>query len=133
VVDQFWGGGVEEAHWGGLYAMEGIGGGENTPASQSRGHRLGRSGWGGNTWWRGIRGVVDSTEERLERAVSGGTHRAGRSGSEGPEGLSGLELEEVAVWQRVVGGGGARWTGVRRSASAWHEEKQRRGMSEGKG
>jgi hypothetical protein len=33
------------------------------------------------------------TEERLERALRGSTHRAGRSGGEGPEGLWGLELE----------------------------------------
>jgi hypothetical protein len=132
-VDQFWGGGEEEAHRGGLSAVEGIGGGENMPASQSRGHRLGWRGWGGNTRWRGARGVVDSAEERPERAVCGGAHRAGRSSGERPEGLSGLELEEVAVGQRVVGGGGARWTGVRRSVSARREEKQRRGVSEGKG
>jgi hypothetical protein len=41
----------------------------------------------------GHRSVVDSAEERLEWAIHGGMHRAGRSYSEGPEGLSGLELE----------------------------------------
>jgi hypothetical protein len=41
VVDQFWGGGEEEAHQGGLSAVEGISGGEKTLASRSRGHRLG--------------------------------------------------------------------------------------------
>jgi hypothetical protein len=45
----------------------------------------------------------------------------------------GVELEEAAVEQRVAGGGGAQWTGVQRSASARREEKQRRGMSEGRG
>jgi hypothetical protein len=66
VVDQFWGGGEEEVHRGGLSAVEGIGGGEKTSTIQSRGHRLGQSGWGGNTRRRGARGVVDSAEERLE-------------------------------------------------------------------
>jgi hypothetical protein len=42
----------------------------------------------------------------------------------------GVELEEATVGQRVAGGGGARWIGVQQSASAWREEKQRRGMSE---
>jgi hypothetical protein len=93
VVDQFWGGGEEEAHSGGLSIVEGISGGEKTPASRSRSHQLGQSGWGGNTQWCGARGVVDSVEERLERVVRGGTCRAGRSGGERPEGLSGLELE----------------------------------------
>jgi hypothetical protein len=59
----------------------------------SRGHRLGQSSWGGNTRRRSARGVVDSVEERLERAVHGGARRAGRSGGEGPEGLLGLELD----------------------------------------
>jgi hypothetical protein len=35
--------------------------------------------------------------------------------------------------QRVAGGGGTRWTGARWSASAWREEKQRQGMTEGRG
>jgi hypothetical protein len=48
---------------------------------------------GGHTWRPGARGVVDSAEERLERAVCGSAHRAGGSNGEGPEGLSGLELE----------------------------------------
>jgi hypothetical protein len=43
VVDQFWGGREEEAHRGGLSAVEGISGGEKTPASWSRGHRLVRA------------------------------------------------------------------------------------------
>jgi hypothetical protein len=90
VVDQFWGSG-EEAHRGGLSAVEGIGVGEKTPASWSRGHRLGQSGWGGITRWRGARGVVDSAEERLEWAVRSGACHTGRSGGEGSEGLSGLE------------------------------------------
>jgi hypothetical protein len=76
---------------------------------------------GGRTWWRGAWGVVESVEERLERAVRGGMHRAGRSYAEGPEGLSGLELEgsqrcTSAGWSSrrrrsdrvVAGGGGAR-------------------------
>jgi hypothetical protein len=57
VVDQFWGSG-EEAHRGGWSAVEGIGGGEKTPASWSRGHQLGQSGWGGITRWRGAGGVT---------------------------------------------------------------------------
>jgi hypothetical protein len=92
-VDQFWGGGEEESHREGLSAVEGISGGEKAQASWSRGHRLGQSSWGGNTRWRSARGVVDSVEERLERAVRGGACRAGRSGGEGPEGLLGLELD----------------------------------------
>jgi hypothetical protein len=56
-------------------------------------HQLSQSGWGGNTQRRGARGVVDSAEERLERAVHGGARRAGSSSGEGLEGLSGLELE----------------------------------------
>jgi hypothetical protein len=87
------GGGEEEAHREGLSAVEGIGGGEKAQASRSRGHRLGQSSWGGNT--RSARGVVDSVEERLERAVRGGARRAGRSGGEGLEGLLGLELDRL--------------------------------------
>jgi hypothetical protein len=48
---------------------------------------------GGRTRRRCALGVVDSAEERLERAVHGSERRAGRSDSEGPEGLLGLELE----------------------------------------
>jgi hypothetical protein len=48
---------------------------------------------GGQTRWRGARVVVDSAEERLERATCCGAGQAGRSGSEGPEGLPELELE----------------------------------------
>jgi hypothetical protein len=48
---------------------------------------------GGRTRRHGARGVVESTEQRLERVVRGGAHRAGRSNDEGPEGMSGLELE----------------------------------------
>jgi hypothetical protein len=44
-----------------------------------------------------------------------------------------VELKEAVVVQRVAGGDGARWTGVRRLALARREEKQRRGMSEGRG
>jgi hypothetical protein len=49
--------------------------------------------WGGHTQRRGARGVVESAEERLERAIHGNAHQVGRSGREGPEGFSGLELE----------------------------------------
>jgi hypothetical protein len=48
---------------------------------------------GGRTRRRCALGVVDSAEERLERAVRSSECRAGRSDSEGPEGLLGLELE----------------------------------------
>jgi hypothetical protein len=89
-VDQFWGSG-EEAHRGGWSAVEGIGGGEKTPASWSRGHQLGQSGWGGITRWRGAGGVVDSAEERLEWAVRSGACHTGRSSGEGSKGLSGQE------------------------------------------
>jgi hypothetical protein len=92
-VDQFWVGREEEDHRGGLSTVEGTDGGGKTPARWSRGHRLGQSNWGGNTRRRGARGVVDSAEERLERAVRSGTRWAGRSGDEGLEGLLGLELE----------------------------------------
>jgi hypothetical protein len=59
VVDQFLAGGEEEAQWGGLSTVEGIGGGEKTPASRSRGHLLGQRGWEGNTQRCRARGVVD--------------------------------------------------------------------------
>jgi hypothetical protein len=48
---------------------------------------------GGHTRWCGARSVVDSAQERLERAVHGSAHQVRRSGGEGLEGLSGLELE----------------------------------------
>jgi hypothetical protein len=73
VIDQFWGGREEEDHRGGLSTVEGTDSGEKTPASRSRGHRLGQSDWGGNTRRRGARGVVDLAEERLEQAVRSGT------------------------------------------------------------
>jgi hypothetical protein len=48
---------------------------------------------GGRTRECGARSVVDSAQERLERAIHSSAHRVGRSGGEGLEGLSGLELE----------------------------------------
>jgi hypothetical protein len=69
---------------------------------------------GGQTRQRGAQGVVDSAEERLEWAVRGGAHRAGRSGGEGPEGLSGLERSACI---------GMGWSSRRRrSGRGWLEE-----------
>jgi hypothetical protein len=48
---------------------------------------------GGRTRWHGARGVVESAEQRLERAFHGGACRVWRSNDDGLEGLSGLELE----------------------------------------
>jgi hypothetical protein len=45
----------------------------------------------------------------------------------------GVEIEEATVGQRVAKGGGARWTGVRQSASARREVKQRWGVSGSRG
>jgi hypothetical protein len=45
----------------------------------------------------------------------------------------GVELEEAMIGQRVTGGGGARWTGVRRSVLARCEGKQGRGVIERRG
>jgi hypothetical protein len=72
VVDQFWGGGEEEAHRGGLSIVEGISGGEKTPTSRSRGHRMGRRGWEGNTQRRDTWVGVEAVGEGPERPVRGG-------------------------------------------------------------
>jgi hypothetical protein len=69
--------------------VEGIDGGEKTPASQSMGHQLGQSGWGGNTRRRGARGVVDLAEERLVWAVYGGLRRGGGAAVRGWRGCRG--------------------------------------------
>jgi hypothetical protein len=79
VVDQFWGGGEEEAHQGGLSAVEGINGGEKTPVSWSRGHRLGHNGWGGNTRWCDTWGGFEVVGEGLEWAVCGGLATASKA------------------------------------------------------
>jgi hypothetical protein len=81
--------------------------------------------WGGRTQRRGARGVVQSVKERLERAVHGGVHRAGRSGGEGLEGLSGPELEgskDAAVGTtrgENRGGTGAEDGGLKGGARRW--------------
>jgi hypothetical protein len=38
-----------------------------------------------------------------------------------------VELKEATVGRVVAGGGGARWTRVQQSASAWREEKTEAG------
>jgi hypothetical protein len=57
----------------GFSAVEGIGGGEATAPSQSRGHRWGPSDWGGSTQRHGAWGGVDTVEGGLERAVHDGS------------------------------------------------------------
>jgi hypothetical protein len=86
----------------------GNGGRHDTGLEESRLEELGRSAahrWS-YLWFR-----ASSSEERRWGARGGWSSRRRRSG------------------KGVAGGGGSRWTGVRHSASAWCEEKQRRGVS----
>jgi hypothetical protein len=65
--------------------VEGIGGGEETVASQSRGHRRGPSGWGGCTRWHSAWGGVEMVRGGLEWAVRGGSVRPERNDGGGEE------------------------------------------------
>jgi hypothetical protein len=83
--------------------VEGIGGGEETVASRSRGHRWGPSGRGGCTWRRGDWGGVKMVGGWLERAVRGGSVRPKRNGGGGAEEqprASARRLEELptSMW-----------------------------------
>jgi hypothetical protein len=65
--------------------VEGIGDGEKTAASQSRGHQRGPSGWGGSTQWHGAWGGVETVRGGLERVVCGGSGRPKRNGGGSPD------------------------------------------------
>jgi hypothetical protein len=71
--------------------------------------------------------------ERGEAMMRGQRGGPGRSWKGRRDDQRGVELVEVTVGQRVARGGGARWTGVQWSASAWHEEKKRQGVSQRRG
>jgi hypothetical protein len=73
VVDQI--GGRREGRGSpeGFSMAEGIGGGERSAASRSRGHRRGPSSWRGSTLWRGAWGGVEMVGGGLEWAIRGGS------------------------------------------------------------
>jgi hypothetical protein len=57
----------------GFSTAKGIGGGERTTASRSRGQRWGPSGWGGSTRRRGAWGGVETVGGGLKRDVCDGS------------------------------------------------------------
>jgi hypothetical protein len=69
----------------GFSTAEGIGGGEEMVASQSRGHRRGPSGRGGCTRQRDAWGGVKTVGGWLEWAVRGSSIRLERNGGGGVE------------------------------------------------
>jgi hypothetical protein len=69
----------------GFFVVEGNGGGEETAASLSRGHRRGPSDWGGCTLRHGAWGGVKTVGGGLEQAVRGGLVRPERNDGGGVE------------------------------------------------
>jgi hypothetical protein len=104
----------------GFSMVEGIGGGEETVASRSRGHWWGPSGWEGCTQWHGAWGGVKTVGGALERAV--------RSGSVQPERNSGGGAEEQprAPARRL---GGAPGVGAELGAVMGSSEGDRGGIA----
>jgi hypothetical protein len=80
-----WGIGGGGAHRGALTAVKQVGGGEETAASRSRGHRRGLSGWGGCTRRCGAWGGVETIGGGLEQVVRGGSVQPERNCSGGAE------------------------------------------------
>jgi hypothetical protein len=102
----------------GFFVAEGIGGGERTAASWSRGHLQGPSGWGGSTWRRGAWGGVETDRGGLERVVDGGSGRPERNGGGSLDtgspiaGLRAIEGQGASgdlVVVKMRAGGGKRW------------------------
>jgi hypothetical protein len=85
VMDRFGGRREGRSSPGGFSMTEGIGSGEETVASRSRGHWRGLSGRGGCTRQRGAWGGVETIEGWLEWAVRDGSVRPERNGGGGAE------------------------------------------------
>jgi hypothetical protein len=85
VTDRFGGQREWRSSSEGFSVAEGIGGGEETAASWSRGHQRGLSGWGECTRRCGAWGGVETVGGWLERAVCGGLVRSERNDSGGVE------------------------------------------------
>jgi hypothetical protein len=85
VTDRFGGQREGRSSPEGFFVVEGIGGREETAASQSRGHRRGLSGRGGCTRRRGAWGGIKTVRGWLEQAVRGGSIQSERNGGGGAE------------------------------------------------